>query len=191
MFLWLFFLVCSFSSFSQSVDKVSFSVLSEAIGLPFTNYQPFHPGFEFKARFKEIEKPKFSRSINANLGFFYHERVETTFYLGAEYQFEYKILNDKISVDIPLGLGYMHTFYPNEVYVQDSDGEFELKSQLGRPHAYFNAGVGLSYLGSSKVKPFVRQELLLETFFANGLPAIPHSMIKLGVHINIKSNDKE
>jgi len=79
----------------------------------------------------------------------------------------------------------MHTFYPAELYEQNDAGEFESINQAGRSHLYLSAGVGFTYLGSSKVQPFIRQELMLETPFANGIPLIPHSLLKVGLQINL------
>jgi len=86
-------------------------------------------------------------------------------------------------------LGYLHTFYPAELYQQTESGDFEVVNQLGRPHLYVNLGVGLTYLGSNKMQPFIRQELFIETPFANGIPVIPHSLLKIGIHIKINNND--
>jgi len=174
---------------SQQLKQISIAATTEAIGLPFTNYSPYHPGFEVKGTFKRTEKPQSIRYINANLGFFYHERLETAIYAGGEYQYTQKLFNEKLGLDIPLGLGYLHSFYPNDLYEQTDNGDFEVVSQLGRSHLYANLGVGLTYLGSSKVQPFIRQELLLETPFANGIPVITHSILKIGVHIKLADNE--
>ncbi|MEN0048218.1 MAG: hypothetical protein AAF806_14245 [Bacteroidota bacterium] len=175
---------------AQQLKQISVAATTEAIGLPFTNYSPYHPGLEVKGIFKQMDKPKSIRYWNANAGFFYHERLATAIYVGGEYQYTQKFFNEKLGFDIPLGLGYLHTFYPSELYEQTKNGDFETVNQLGRPHLYVNAGFGLSYLGNTRVQPFVRQELLIQTPFANGLPIIPHSMLKIGVHIKLSDNDK-
>jgi len=171
--------------YAQNLQRLSFAATTEAIGLPFTNYFPIHPGFEVEATFKRTEKTKSIRSLNATLGFFHHRKLETAVYLGGEYQYTYKLFQDRLGIDLPAGLGYLHSFYPSELYEQTETGAFESISQIGRAHLYFNVGIGLSYLGNEKIQPFIRQELMLETFFANGLPIIPHSFLKIGININI------
>lgn len=187
----LIFLTFIVSGYSQRLEHFSVAATSEAVGFPFTNYLPYHPGIEIKGCLKKVDKSKSYRYLNANLGFFYHKRVETAFYLGGEYQYTHKLFNENVGLDIPIGLGYMHTFYPGEVYVQTDEGDFEKKTQFGRPHFYLNLGIGVSYIGDSRIQPFIRQELFVETFFANGLPVIPHSLLKIGVHIKLGNNESE
>jgi len=165
--------------------QAAISLNSEAIGLPFTNYSPIHPGMEIVGTLRKNEQDKSIQYLNLKAGFFYHQRLETAIYLGGEYQYSRKLFRQKLSVDLPVGLGYLHSFYPGEIYEQNENGDFEVVNQLGRAHVYLNLGVGLTYLSASKVQPFVRQELLLEAPFANGIPAIPHSLLKIGIQINL------
>jgi len=185
------FLLCliTVQGFAQKVDQLAVGAMTEAIGLPFTNYLPIHPGVEFKVAFKIKETQKNKQYFNANLGGYFHRKVETAFYLGGEYQYTQKLFKQKLGLDFPMGLGYLHTFYPAELYEQTESGDFESVNQLGRPHLYVNLGVGLTYLGSPKVQPFIRQELFVETPFANYFPLIPHSLLKVGVHLKINSHE--
>ena len=171
--------------YAQQLQQFSVSVNSEAIGLPFTNYSPIHPGFEMTGTFRKNETSNNIQCLNAKAGFFYHQRLAIGIYLGGEYQYSQKLFNEKLSLDLPVGLGYLHTFYPNELYEQNENGDFEVINQFGRSHLYINLGVGLTYLNRGKIQPFVKQELLLQTPFANGIPAIPHSLIKIGIQIKL------
>lgn len=177
----------SFSTigYAQLIDQFAISIYSEAIGLPFTNYSPIHPGIEIAGTLHKNEKANSIRYLNAKVGFFHHQRLENAWYIGGEYQYSRKLFKEKLSVDLPVGLGYLHSFYPGDLYEQNQDGDFEAISQLGRAHLYLNLGIGLTYLSESKIQPFIRQELLLEAPFANGIPAIPHSLLKIGVQINL------
>ncbi|MEO1515376.1 MAG: hypothetical protein AAFV95_10195 [Bacteroidota bacterium] len=189
-FLFLFFLGTQ-TVFSQTFQQFSFAATSEAIGLPFTNYLPYHPGVEISGTLRKKDKANNVQYLNVKAGFFYHRRLETAIYLGGEYQFSQKLFRQKISVDFPVGLGYLHSFYPGELYEQNGEGGFEKVNQLGRPHLYVNLGVGLTYLGIGRFQPFIRQELMVETPFANGIPAIPHSLVKIGVQIKLNNNDNQ
>jgi len=93
-------------------DQFSVALITEAIGLPFTNYLPIHPGLELKTTLKTRETEKSKKSFNANLGGYFHRKLETAFYLGGEYQYTRKLFNQKVGLDFPVGLGYLHTFYP-------------------------------------------------------------------------------
>ena len=178
------------SSFAQKIKQYSIAATSEAIGLPFTNYSPYHPGAEFTASLKINEKERSTRYLGLKAGFFYHRKLETALYLGGEYQYSLMILNNKLGIDVPMGLGYLHSFYPSELYEQNNEGDFEKVSQFGRPHLYLNLGIGLTYKMNERVQPFIRQSLLLETPFANGIPVIPHSLIQLGVQIKVQKNEE-
>lgn len=173
------------SGYAQRLEQFSVAVYSEAIGLPFTNYSPIHPGMAVSATLKETEKAKSIRYLDVTAGFFYHERLETALYLGGTYQYSHKLFNRTMSVDLPVGLGYLHSFYPGELYEQNEVGDFETVNQWGRSHLYVNLGVGLTYLSKGNIQPFIRQELLLETPFANGIPVIPHSLLKIGVQVKL------
>ncbi len=174
---------------AQKIKYVSVAVISETIAIPFTRYTPYHPGAEIKATFKVKEKSKSIRQISACLGGYFHRRVETGIYIGGEYIHTFKIKNT-VGIDIPAGLGYLHTFYPGELYKQNQEtGEFEKVVQFGRPHVFVNLGIGISYIKNPNIRPFIRQELLVETPFANGIPVITHSFVKLGISIKINRNE--
>ncbi|MEM6806720.1 MAG: hypothetical protein AAF696_35290 [Bacteroidota bacterium] len=176
---------CLSSGYSQRFKQLSASLNSEAIGLPFSNYSPIHPGIEISGTLKKNDRAKSIRYWHAKAGFFQHERLANAIYLGGEYQYSQKLFKERMSLDLPLGLGYLHTFYPGEIYEQNEAGDFESINQVGRAHLYLNLGIGLTYLGSSSVQPFIRQELMLQTPFANGIPVIPHSLLKFGIQIKL------
>jgi len=118
------------------------------------------------------------------VGFFHHRRVDNGIYLGGEYQYSLKLIKERVSLDLPVGLGYLHSIYPGEVYKQTDDGGFKKINQFGRPHGYVHLGIGLTYLHQGWFQPFIRQELWLDTRF------LPHSFIKLGIQIkNEKQED--
>ncbi len=171
---------------AQKIEHFSVAVMNESIAFPFTRFAPVHPGLEIGATFWSKEKENSNRYLSAYAGGFYHEKIETGFYLRAEYLFAFKIV-DGLYADVPVGIGYLHTFFPSELYEQNPEtGSFEEASQFGRPHGLVTAGVGIRYAGNSRVQPFIRQELAVETPFANGFPVIPHTFLKLGVNLKIQ-----
>ena len=175
-------------AYSQSIQSISVSVFNENIAFPFTRITPLHPGVECGLTFWEKEKKWNNQSANVNTGFYYHKKVENAIYLRGEYVFSPKIKNI-LSFDIPLSLGYMHTFYPGEMYTLNSDGEPEKVRQTGRPHLMGSFGIGIR-LTKYKVQPFVREEMVVVTPFASTIPVIVHSYLKLGINIQINSNEK-
>ncbi len=190
-FLWLGLLLLTAvrQGEAQQLDRFSIAATSEAIGLPFTNYLPYHPGIEFKLGLLLKETRHNIQHFNTTLGMYLHRRLETGIYMGGEYQYTQKLFSQKLGLTFPVGLGYSHTFYPGELYQQVENGDFEQVFQFGRPHFYVNGGVGLIYLGSKKIQPFIQQIMFVKTPFANGIPVMIHSFLKIGIHIKI-SNDE-
>ena len=174
---------------AQRIKQISVAVMNENIAFPFSRYTPLHPGGELGLTLKQQFKPQSVRQFNVYAGGFYHKKVETGFYIRGEYLHQL-IIAKKIGIQLPLGIGYMHTFYPGEIYeLNTTTGEFEKGNQSGRPHLIANVGLGLTYINNSGIAPFIKQNLTIETPFANGIPLIPHSFIKLGVTIKISSNE--
>lgn len=174
---------------AQTIKQLSVAATTESIAFPFTRYLPIHPGAEIGATFKQTDKEKSTRQWNSYLGFFYHERLETGFYLRGEYLHRFNLLKH-LGVEALGSLGYLHTFYPNELYVQNEEtGKYEKVNQVGRPHALATIGIGLTYTSNSPVEPFIRQETGIETPFGEGFPVIVHSFLKLGLNFKLNNNE--
>ncbi len=174
-----------FKSYGQETRRLSVAVLSESMAFPFTRYTPIHPGMEVGYTLKETDKPGLITATNLSMGWYYHARVENAFYVRTEWAWQFK-LNDAFTADLYSGIGYMHVFYPGELYeLNSSSGEFEKIKQTGRPHALGTIGVGFTYRNSSFCDPFIRQDLGIESPFANGIPVMVHSFLKIGTHIKI------
>lgn len=174
------------------LQAVSVSATTQAFGVPFTNYLPLHPGVEVKAPLGGATTYTHStRYWRASLGFFHHAKVSTAVYGGLEHQFTYTLLEDKVHFDVPLGFGYLHSWYPGELYEQNDNGDFERVGQFGRPHLYGTAGIGFTFMPEANVSPFIRQDLMVQTPFANSIPVMIHSFLKVGVHLTLPSRDDE
>ena len=167
----------------QLIKQASLSVVNENIAFPFTTYTPLHPGIEAGLTFWQKEKAHSIQQLNANLGYFFHERIEHAYYLNGTYMYRVKV-KGFLSIDLAAFAGYMHTFYPGNLYeINSESGEISRVQQFGRPHAMAGIGLGLTYRNSSRFEPFIRQEMSVETPFANGIPVMIHSFLKLGLNI--------
>lgn len=184
-------LLFALGGYAQGIEQLSFAATTEAIGLPFTNYSPYHPGIEMRVKLRSKEALKNEQSYHASFGAYVHPKLETGLYLGGEYQYAQMLFQQKMSLDFYGGLGYLHTFYPGELYKQTEEGDFETVSQWGRPHFYVNLGVGLTLMKNQRVQPFIRQDMLINTPFANGLPVILHSFLKIGLIINLNNHERK
>jgi hypothetical protein len=166
-----------------SQKQVSIALTNESIAFPFTRYLPLHPGAEIGFSMKQVEKEKSIRQWNGYAGWYYHEKVENGVYLRAEYLHGLKI-GSFLRLDAFGGLGYLHTFYPGTLLEINSEtGAIEEVPQQGRPHVIANVGIGIVYRNDSRIEPFIKQSLTVETPFANGIPVMVHSFLHLGVNL--------
>jgi hypothetical protein len=170
---------------NKKISRLSIALTNESIALPFTRYSPIHPGAEVGMTFWEKNKTRSSQRWNAVLGGYYHQRVETAFYLQGQYQYQWFLL-PYLGVDLTGGLGYLHSFYPADLYEQNATtGKYQAVSQIGRPHGIAELGLGLTFTNSSRIEPYIRQSMMVEAPFANGIPVIPHSFLKVGVNVKL------
>lgn len=174
-------LLCVSLAYSQKVKSISFMVYNESTALPFTRLLPINPGGEIGICLVEKITDKSIINWNLGLGGFYHKNIVNAFYLKGEFQYR-PIIKSLFTFDLIGNIGYMHTFYPGEVYeLNEKTGDLEKITQFGRPHVLAGLGMGVTYIRSKKVHPFIRQEFLIESPFANGIPAMAHSFLKIGV----------
>ena len=170
---------------AQKLKSISVALQTESIAFPFTRLSPMHPGIELGVTLGEKEKPKSTRRWNAYLGWFYHKNIDQNFYVRGEYQFAYDIKNT-IGINVPVGLGYMHTFNSQPVFEQQDNGSFERKTQLGNARVIVNLGLGLSYLKLDKVEPFIKYEVVAQSPFVATVPVGVRSFLKIGTTIKLK-----
>lgn len=166
---------------SPAIQAISFSLLNESLAFPFTRFSPIHPGAELGLTFLQQDRNKSMTQWNAYLGGFYHENVETALYLKGEFLYRYQV-HPNVGMDLMGGLGYVHHFYPGTLYeVNGETGDFTEVQQFGKARAMAELGIGITYTNDSRFEPFVKQSFAVKSPFANGIPVIPHSFLKVGV----------
>lgn len=171
--------------FGQINRQLSLTAMNESIAFPFTSYSQFHPGFELGFSIRTREKEHSIRQLNVYAGWFLHQHMENNFFLRGEYSYKLK-MGKAFTAGFYGGVGYMHAFYPGTLYeIDEATGEIDPSRQFGRPRALISAGLQLSYRTAVGIEPFVKQEFGIETPFANGIPLMPHSFLKLGININL------
>lgn len=175
---------------AQEINNLYIAAMSETFSFPFTRFTPIHPGLEIGTSMLKKEKQKGVHNINVFLGGYYHQKIENGFYLIGEYAYQYK-LNENFGIDLPVGGGYQHDFYPGEIYKQsETSGEWEKFNQMGKPHALVTFGFGFTFLKPQKVQPFVRYQSVIDFPLYNGFMTT-RTFIKIGVNIKLKNNETE
>lgn len=162
-------------------------MMSESIALPFTQLTPMHPGLELGVTIRERTRKNSITQLSIAAGGFYHKKVVNAFYLKSSYLFSPIILS-LLTFDIEGSLGYMHTFYPGEVYeLNEQSGEFEKTSQYGRPNLMAGLGLGFTFIKSRKLHPFARYELSVGYPNVTDWPLMLHSLLKVGLFYRFDS----
>lgn len=175
-----------FSGSAQIARQLSVSILKESTAFPFTRFLPVHPGGELMLTISRQENQKSISGWNLALGGFHHQKIANAFYLRGEYAYR-PIVRSIFTVDLIGYAGYMHTFYPGELYQRNpQNGAFEKIRHAGRPHALAGIGIGLTLVKTKHIQPFIRQEFAIESPFANGIPVMIHSFLKLGLSFSLK-----
>lgn len=165
---------------AQKIKQIAFSLQKESVAFPFTRFLPFHPGAQIGLTLNNKEREKSITNLNVNLGGYYHKKVANAVYFQGEYAYR-PVLKSIVSIDFVGSLGYMHTFYPGEVYALNPDNrEFGKITQTGRPHILAGLGIGFTYLKNDRWQPFINQNLSVKVPFGNGLANMVHSFLKVG-----------
>jgi hypothetical protein len=182
----LLFIVLFISSglYAQFIDNLDIAVQSESIAYPFSRFSPVNPGIQIGTSLRKRVKAKSERNYNIHLGFYHHKDIENGIYLRGEYAHTF-IVAKKLGVMLPVGLGYLHTFYPGELFSQNSDGSFSKVTQTGRAHVIATAGIGLSYRGFKEFEPYILHDVMVQYKFSEASPLLPHSFIRLGVKFKL------
>ena len=168
------------------VHGISLAATTESIALPFTSVLPLHPGAELGIHHHLKQDVRFPQRLDLYLGGFYHTEMTTGLYARGTYTWTYQPVSWG-QIEASPGLGYLHTFYPGDIFELGEDGEFQAKSQMGRPHLLVEAGLGMSFFPQAKLSPFVKYRFALETPFANGIPVFPHSFLQVGLTYQLNS----
>ena len=156
--------------------------------------------FGLSGRLVKFENPGFSvlipfpadcnsrKDLTIAVGMFHHEKVTNSVYLGINRTFKSFKHGEQLMLDLSWGCGYMHSWYPGELYLQTTEGDLVQKRQIGRPHLYGSAGLLGKWAFGEAVALTWRQQVLLQTPFANGIPVMLHRLMTIGVQFQFHQN---
>ncbi|MDC3397419.1 hypothetical protein OAW57_01895 [Flavobacteriales bacterium] len=140
-----------------------------------------NPGFSVLIPFQSDSKSEKDLTIEA--GMFHHEKVTNSAFLGINRTFKSFKHGEQFMLDVSWGGGYMHSWYPGELYSQTPEGDLVRKRQIGRPHLYGSAGLLGKWAFGEAVALTWRQQVLLQTPFANGIPVMLHRLMTIGIQL--------
>jgi len=183
--LWSLGLIFFISISNLQAQSIRFGFQQESSSLPFTRFAELHPGLELSYGLApKATKENRSTQWWISAGYFYHREIESAVYLKASYAWQMP-LADFAELELAPSLGYLHSFYPENIY-ELNDGEYQAITQYGRPHIMAEVGMTARFFPQSQISPFIQYRFGVETPFANGIPAFPHSFYQVGISYQLK-----
>ncbi len=197
-----FFLLFSASLYGTNNDTVrcwpvSFSVFNNATQLPGSGvagiiHLPVHPGFSFGTQYQYKLAGKYRLYQTARAGYFYQSHAHHAIQLYSELGYD-RLFGNRFSLRGKVGAGYMHFFPISEVF-EFKDGEYQVKSNRGRPQLMFTVSLGpaISLINNEKIniKAFVDYQFWLQYPFVNEyIPLLPNSSLHVGTLFYLFKNE--
>jgi len=165
------------------ISALSLSFTSTEYGLPFMLMTPINPGIEAELSLFTNEKQKSRQDFSLALGYYYHEMIANGTYLYGNYNYKRRVA-DLFGIDLFAGLGYLNSIYPGDSYLYNSEnGGFDQHASV-RHYAAFHLGFGISYIGFSKMAPFIHYDMAAFNIW-EGLYLRTTAMFKVGVKIKL------
>ncbi len=176
-------LLSCLSGFSQT-SSLTIQLFNEQISLPFTSFQPLHPGLEIGYRLSVNER----REWQAHAGGFYHRGLYAGFYLRAAHAWTWQPANF-VQLQVAPGIGYLHTIMENPLWSVNEQGEYEKSGRFGQPHLLAEVGLNAIFLPGERVSPMISYRMALEAPFATVFPVMFHNFAQVGVSVSLPSNE--
>ena len=157
------------------------ATLRPAPGLRLLQHE-IHPGLSAGVQRRLGHGPKHTWLIGGRLGFFHHPGLQNGLWLTPELTYR-RHLFQRLSADLRVGAGYLHSFPAGPVYGYD-DGRWQEMPNSGSPRFLPSLGLQLSYrlgaktdspslLASWTYAPEIPSELNYHQFWGLGLAFHP------------------
>ena len=193
----LVFLLSSLISISSAQEDVIagkkniplvLSFFKHNASLPFEGIikSPLHPGVSAGTEFtyKTGKIGKIFQTIN--IGYFYNKFNAKALFLCSEFGYR-KTMQLGLFGDLFIGLGYIHSFHPKEIYALNAHGEYEKAKDKGKSAYLISAAIGLGYDFSKKAgwpfSVFIKYQYALQGPHNLDSPLWPNAMLHFGVRI--------
>lgn len=190
--LFCFLVKPSLSQEEKIPDKRNFpltlSFFSHQASLPFQGMlsSPAHPGFSLGTEFSYKKGKTGNLFQTININYFHNKFNAKAFFLNSEFGYRHT-LNFGLFGDAFLGVGYIHSYHPNEIFAQNSSGIYEKVKDKGKPAFLISGAIGLGYDFSRKtgwrISLFLKYQYALQTPHNLDSPMWPNSMLHIGLRI--------
>ncbi len=178
------------ASSAKKQFPLEMSFINHAVTMPFAAIvlKPIHPGFNLGTEYAYAQGRwgRFFQSLQA--GYYYNKYNAKALFLLTGAGFRYRLPFGLLG-DAGLGVGYLHSFHPTEVFAQDASGEYARIRDTGKPAfvAFMSLGLGmdLSNLTGWPVCLFVRYQPYIQTPYSPTSSIFPQALFHFGVRVQL------
>lgn len=194
-----FILICIFVTGNIKAQKqdfpVSLSVINQSWAFPqkkVFRMKPFYPGLVFGTEYSYKEGKRGRLLQSANFGFFINNVTGSCLFLHSDFVYRYTF-NFGLFADVSLGLGYVHAFYPREIFRQNDENEYVKVRDTGKPAIMVSNSFSLGYDFSRKMnKPialYLRYQWFAQYPYFELIPIRPNGVLHVGLRYYWKTID--
>jgi len=166
------------------------SFINHSVTMPFAGFilDPIHPGFNVGTEYVygQGRQVRFFQSLQAG----YYDNTynaKALFFMtgpGLRYTFRFGLF-----ADAGLGVGYLHSFHPTEIFAQDASGEYVRVKDNGKPAFVIFGSLGLGWDFSARsgwpICLFVRYQPYLQTPYNLMSSVFPQALVHFGVRVQL------
>lgn len=175
---------------SRQQFPLELSFFNHAVTMPFDGIvlKPLHPGFSVGTEYAYTEGRlgKIYQSLHA--GYYYNKYNAKAFFLETGVGYRYTA-GFGLFGDLSLGLGYLHSFHPVEIFAMNAQGEYERVKDKGKSAFIFLGALGAGYDFSRKVgwpvSLFFRFQPFIQTPYGPMTSVLPQSLVCIGIRVQL------
>jgi hypothetical protein len=152
--------------------------------------EPLHPGFSLGTSYKYFNTGRHELLQTAKMGYFYHRYTQHAVQLYTELGYRYYT---KLGLDLGplLGGGYLHSIPDTQIFELNGQGEYERKTNLGKPQIMLSSSLEIGYttsvLSLNQLRFFMAYQFWLQSpFVKQYVPLLPNTALHIGLSVPLR-----
>ena len=166
---------------------VSLSIINQSWAFPqkkIFRMKPFYPGLVFGTEYSYKEGKRGRLFQSANLGFYVNNITGSCLFLQSDLAYRFT-LNLGLFTDVSLGLGYVHAFYPREIFRQNKENGYVKVRDTGKPAIMVSNSFSLGYDFTKRTglhfAPFIKYQWFAQYPYFELIPVRPNGILHVGL----------
>ena len=166
------------------------SFCNHAVTMPFDGIilSPLHPGFTIGTEYGYTEGRLGRIFQNLHLGYYFNKFNAKALFLKTETGYRYTF-GFGLFGDVSMGLGYLHSFHPTEIFAMNAQGEYERVKDKGKGALIILMALGAGYDFSKKVgwpiSLFFRFQPYIQTPYNPTTSVFPQLLVHFGIRVQL------